>query len=326
MERRAFIRTTTLAGSGLFAFSRLEGMGSDLSSTNPMTYTTLGRTGEKVSKLGLGCAPLGRKDLDPKEAMKMVAKAFDDGVTYFDVAPNYANGMSEERLGEAVKDFRKHIFLATKTEASTYEGTWRLINQSLGRLKTDYIDLVHLHNLGREDRWPDLDMVFSDDGAMGALREAKQKGVVRFIGNSGHVYPSRLHYAIDSGEIDVMMVAVNYIIQHNYDFEHKIWLRALTKDIGMVAMKVLGGAELSDRSHRIPSEDYEMAIRYALTLQGLSSAVVGVKTLDEYDLLIKTFLDAMPLTEDEYISLSKRGLEILEKDQRWRTMHGLPLT
>ncbi|MCK4747092.1 MAG: aldo/keto reductase, partial [Bacteroidales bacterium] len=178
----------------------------------------------------------------------------------------------------------------------------------------------------REDRFPDLAKAFSDEGAMGALREAKQKGIIRFIGASGHVYPSRLHYAIDSGEIDVMMVAVNYIIQHNYDFEHKIWLRALTKDIGMVAMKVLGGAEVTDRSHRIPAEDYEMAIRYAITLQGLSSAVVGVKNLEEYNLLINTFLKAKPLTEDEYLSLSKRGLEILENEERWRTMHGLPLT
>jgi len=326
MERRTFIRNTTLAGSGLFAFKGLEGMVSNLSSGVSMPYTTLGRTGVKVSKLGLGCAPLGIDDLDPKEAIKMIAKAYDNGVTYYDVAPNYAGGMSEQRLGDAVKGFRKDIFIATKTEESTYEGTWRLLKQSLERLKTDYLDLVHLHNLGREDRFPDLDMVFSDEGAMGALREAKQKGIIRFIGNSGHVYPSRLHYAIDSGEIDVMMVAVNYIIQHNYDFEHKIWLRARTKDIGMVAMKVLGGAETTDRSHRIPEEDYEMAIRYAITLKGLSTAVVGVKSLKEYDLLINTFLKAKPLTEDEYLGLSKRGLEILENEERWRTMHGLPRT
>ena len=150
--------------------------------------------------------------------------------------------------------------------------------------------------------------------------------MIRFIGASGHVFPSRMHYAIDSGEIDVMMVAVNYIIQHNYDFEHKIWSRALTKDIGMVAMKVLGGAETSDRSHRIPAEDYEMAIRYAVTLNGLSSAVVGVKSIKEYDLLINTFLNAKPLSEEEYLALSKKGLEMLEREERWRTMHGLPLT
>ena len=326
MERRTFIRNSALAGSGLFAFSGLEAMISDLSKSRAMPYATLGRTGVKVSKLGLGCAPLGIDSLDPLEANKLVAKAFSDGVTYFDVAPNYAGGRSEERLGDAIKDFRKEVFLVTKTEESSYEGTWRLINQSLKRMKTDYIDLVHIHNLGREDRWPDLDKAFSDEGAMGALREAKQKGVIRFIGASGHVFPSRMHYAIDSGEIDVMMVAVNYIIQHNYDFEHKIWSRALTKDIGMVAMKVLGGAENSSRTHRIPAEDYEMAIRYSLTLNGLSSAVVGVESIQEYDLLISTFLDAKPLSEDEYYALSKKGLEILEKEERWRTMHGLPLT
>ena len=84
MERRTFIRNGALAGSGLFAFSGLEAMVSDISKSRTMPYATLGRTGVKVSKLGLGCAPLGIDSLDPLEANRIVAKAFSDGVTYFD--------------------------------------------------------------------------------------------------------------------------------------------------------------------------------------------------------------------------------------------------
>jgi|GEM_PF-3429293 len=95
--------------------------------------------------------------------------------------------------------------------------------------------------------------LFGDRGAMGALREAKKQGVVRFIGASGHVHPTRFHEALDSGEIDVLMNAVNFVVQHTYDFEHKVWSRARSLNVGLVAMKVLGapcGRKLATGSMR----------------------------------------------------------------------------
>ena len=109
---------------------------------------------------------------------------------------------------------------------------------------------------------------------MGALRKAREQGKVRFIGATGHVHPSCFHYAIDSGEIDVFMHAVNYVNQHTYDFEHKVWARALEMNIGLVSMKVLGGAKGND--FRLPKEDYENAIRYTL------SRVTESTILDQY--------------------------------------------
>lgn len=319
MKRREFMIKSAITGSGLMAFSNT----SAFNPGNSMEYSVLGRTGAKVSRMGIGCASF-RDSESLSEVKNVVSKAIDDGITYFDTAPNY--GTSEERLGKALKGKRDNVFLVSKTEDATYDGTWKLLKQSLRRLQTDYIDLIHVHNFGRERRFPDLDAVFSDDGAMGALREAKEKGVIRFIGTSGHVYPSRFHRAIDSGEMDVFMVAVNYILQHTYDFEHKIWLRALSKNIGMVSMKVLGGSLRPEKNHRIPAEDYEMAIRYTKTLKGLSTAVIGLQNMEEYTKAFQTFIRAQPLNEEEYLKLSRRGLDLLKNNKKWRTAHGTPVT
>ena len=167
------------------------------------------------------------------------------GVNYLDTAPTYGNaetGFAEEKMGPAIAEIRDKVFLVTKTEEPTYEGTWKLLRQSLKRMRTDRIDLVHLHNFGDEKLWGDQKLVFGDHGAMAALREAKRQGVVRFIGASGHLHPTRFHQALDSGEIDVLMNAVNFVVQHTYDFEHKVWSRARHMNVGLVAMKVLGGA------------------------------------------------------------------------------------
>jgi predicted aldo/keto reductase-like oxidoreductase len=170
-------------------------------------------------------------------------------------------------------------------------------------------------------------LAFSEKGAMGALRKAKKQGKIRFIGASGHLYPSRFHYAIDSGEIDVMMLAVNFVIQHTYDFEHKVWSRAHDKDIGLVSMKMFGGAARRDYTKfRLPKEDYVNALRYTLSLRGLNTAVVGINQMEHLDLLLKTFRRVDALDEEEFLALSQHGLEILRSSPDWRTMYGTPVT
>ena len=147
-----------------------------------------------------------------------------------------------------IAEIRDKVFLVTKTEEPTYEGTWKLLRQSLKRMRTDRVDLVHLHNFGDEKLWGDRKLVFGDDGAMAALREAKCQGVVRFIGASGHLHPSRFHEALDSGEIDVLMNAVNFVVRHTYDFEHKVWSRARHMNLGLVAMKACSGSLRGNRT------------------------------------------------------------------------------
>ena len=324
MERRDFLKTTALAASGLFALKNTNAAAWSAAG-QAMPHGPLGRTGAMVSKLGIGTAPLGRDNLNGAQVTEIIAKAIDHGINYLDTAPNYPGdnpGESEHRLGPALKGKRDKVFLVTKTESDTYEGTMALLEQSLRHMQTDHVDVVHLHNLGLASRWGDLDFAFSEKGAMGALRKAREQGKVRFIGATGHVHPSQFHYAIDSGEIDVFMHAVNYVNQHTYDFEHKVWGRALDKNIGLVSMKVLGGG---GKTCRFPIEDYEIALRYTLSLKGLSTAVVGVNQMEHLDRLLTTFPRLEALDQDEFLQVAQRGLELIKMDPKLKAAHGLPI-
>lgn len=291
-----------------------------------MPYRVLGRTGEKVSLLGIGGASIRRNYVTRKDVDELFERAVDKKVNYVDTAPNY--GDSEEKMGEPMKKYRDRFFLVTKTEEPSYEGTWRLLRQSLKRMKTDHIDLVHMHNLGREDRFPDIDKVLGEKGALGALREAKEKGVIRYIGASGHVYPARFHKALDTGEIDVLMNAVNFIARHVYDFESKVWARAREENIGLVAMKVLGGEYWTApniRGYRIPEEHYTDTMRYTISLPDVASAVIGFDGPDQFEKAWETITSVQPLTPGEFYELSLKGLK-LTREEEWKTPYGTPTT
>ena len=324
MERRDFLVRSAIASGGLMtlglknagAFSTIKG------GTMPMM--TLGRTGEKVSMIGVGGGRWPGKPTTEEEAKKIFDRSLEAGINYFDMAPNYGDQFSEKRLGVAMEGNRDKVFLS-KTEEPGYKGTWDLLEQSLDNMKTDYIDLLHLHSIGNEGRWTNLDEAFGKKGAMEALREARKKGKIRYIGATAHNWPSRMHYIIDSGEIDVLMVAVNYVIQHTYDFEHKIWARAKEKDIGLVAMKVFGGPKGKVGTIRVSKENYEDALRYALSLDGIASACLGVVSTDELEQALQVVKDFTPLTEEEFLELSMKGLDTVQKNPSWRAVYGTPV-
>jgi aryl-alcohol dehydrogenase-like predicted oxidoreductase len=331
MSRRAFVRDTGTAIGGLAAAQAI-GLAttSAAESEAPLRVPrgVLGRTGVEVSRLGLGCSHFQRKHIDAEHVRNVLLKALELDVNYLDVAPNYGNpetGFSEEKLGPAIKEFRDRVFLVTKTEEPTYDGTWRLLRQSMRRLQTDYLDLVHLHNFGHEPRFSDLERVLGDDGALGALLEARKQGVVRFIGASGHLHPSRFHVALDTGQIDVLMNAVNFVTQHTYDFEHKVWSRARRMNVGLVAMKVLGGAGQGQHGFRLPAQSYHDAIRYALSIPGLSCAVIGIANIEELEEAAAAVASFQPLTDVEAHTLSVQGLELAGTDS-WSLAYGEPLT
>jgi predicted aldo/keto reductase-like oxidoreductase len=159
---------------------------------------------------------------------------------------------------------------------------------------------------------------------MGALREAKKQGVVRFIGASGHLHPTRFHEAIDCGEIDVLMNAVNFVVQHTYDFEHKVWSRAQALNIGLVAMKVLGGAAREMGGFKVDARHYEKAIRYAVSIPGISVAVIGLENIAELEQAAAVVSRAQPLSAEENLELARIGLD-LSSTSAWKTIYGMPL-
>src|SRR5678815_4095474 len=153
-----------------------------------MPMRTLGRTGVKVSLVGLGGWHLGFKFIDEELSVRIIRTAIDNGVNFMDNCWDYNEGASEERMGKALKDgYRERVFLMTKIDGRTKKDAAKQLDESLKRLQTDHIDLIQHHEIIRME---DPDRVFKDGGANEALVEARKAGKVRFIGFTGHKDPS----------------------------------------------------------------------------------------------------------------------------------------
>jgi hypothetical protein len=172
---------------------------------NGMLYRILGKTGEKVSAIGLGGYHIGHPP-DAADAIRIVRSAIDRGITFMDNCWDYHDGESERRMGIALRDgFRQKIFLMTKFDGRTKDATARQINESLQRLQTDHIDLIQYHE---NIRLEDPDRFFAVNGPLEALTEAKKAGKIRYIGFTGHKDPL------------VHLRMLEAAAQHNFHFDN----------------------------------------------------------------------------------------------------------
>src|SRR6202140_3556625 len=152
-----------------------------------MRYRPLGRTGEQVSVIGLGGHHIGRQK-DEKDSIQIIRTAIDAGINFMDNCWDYHDGVSEIRMGKALRDgYRQKAFLMTKFDGRTKEATAKQIDESLKRLQTDHIDLMQYHE---NIRMEDPDRFFAQGGALEALMEAKKAGKIRYIGFTGHKDPA----------------------------------------------------------------------------------------------------------------------------------------
>lgn len=263
-----------------------------------------GKTGLEVGVLGIGTSPLGRQGISQGEVNNVIAAAADYGVNYLDTAPIYAQ--AERRLGPALKGKRDKFVLVTKVEAtSRQDATWQ-VQESLQKTGAEYFDLVHVHNVGRTDRFPSLDVLLGEDGALAALEALKKKGLVRHVGMTCHLRPGRALPILRSGRVEAVMAAVNPIDRHIYDFEGTVFQEAADRGMGIVAMKVLGGMQgdgaiLSDEPH------YGRAVRYALGIPGLSVAIMGMKSVAELEKAVATVRGYKPLEGRELTEAMEDG-------------------
>src|SRR5688572_18243211 len=164
---------------------------------------TLGKTGVKVPLIGYGTSPLGKPDkVPPKEAVRLINHAIDRGITYIDTSPDYG---SEPHVGEVMRTRRDEVFLATKINRRSKDGVLDEIKESLQRLQTDHIDLVQVHAVSA---WADLEQALAPDGAVAALEEARDQGLIRFIGITGHARPEILGHALMQYPFDTVLVAL----------------------------------------------------------------------------------------------------------------------
>ena len=197
-----------------------------------MTKVTLGKTGITVEKNAFGALPIQR--ISREEAVKLLRKAYDHGVTFYDTARFYTD--SEEKVGEAFEGMREKVYIATKTGASDAEGFWKDLGTSLGNLRTDYVDLYQFHNPAFCPKPGD------GSGLYEAMLEAKEKGMVRHIGITNH----RLNVAeeaIQSGLYETLQFPFSYLATEK---ELGLVEKCVRADMGFIAMKALAGGLITN--------------------------------------------------------------------------------
>jgi predicted aldo/keto reductase-like oxidoreductase len=152
-----------------------------------MIYRTLGSTGERVSTIGLGGAHMGMPSLSEERVVRLIRAAIDNGINFLDNSWDYHEGLSEIRMGKALRDgYRNRVLLMTKIDGRTYKEAMKQLDESLERFGVDHIDLVQHHEV---IRYEDPDRIFDEDGANAALVDARKAGKIRIIGLTCHKYP-----------------------------------------------------------------------------------------------------------------------------------------
>jgi predicted aldo/keto reductase-like oxidoreductase len=298
MERRAFLKGAIMMG----AIAGLGGTGnSQQQSTNGMLYRSLGRTGERVSAIGLGGFHIGQPKLSDDESIRLIRSAIDGGITFMDNSWDYNEGQSEIRMGKALKDgYRQKVFLMTKLDGRTKQEAARQLDESLRRLQTDHVDLIQHHEI---IRFEDPDRVFSQGGAQEAVAEAKKAGKVRFIGFTGHKDPHVHLYMLEVAakhnfHFDTVQMPLNVMDAHFRSFGHMVLPKLVEQQIGVLGMKSMGDHVIL-KSGVVTAPE---CLRYALSLP-TSVVITGIdsqKILQQAFDVAKNF---KPMSEQETAAL-----------------------
>ena len=260
----------------------------------------------------LGAAPCGiADDVSLDEVSQIVNLAIDLGINSIDTAPAY--GKSQEGIGRALGARRKEILLATKVMADTIAEAETSLANSLKTLKTDYVDVLYFHHLG--DR--QVDKARNPDGVFTWLLKQKHAGKCRFVGLSGHNRPGRFIPFLEHGDVDVILVAINFVDRHTYNFEESVLPVARKYNTGILAMKVFGAPDEKTGSWgtrkakpRVGEANVELAIRYALGVPGVATANLGVHTTEQLRQNVEFVASYQPLSATENADLLKRGKEM----------------
>jgi uncharacterized protein len=293
MDRRDFLKTATVAAAGTVASTGAQDTQPSSLTQRPQTpnmiYRELGRTGEPVSAIGLGGYHIGKQQ-DPEESIRLVRAAIDRGITFMDNCWDYNGGISEVRMGQALRDgYRQKVFLMTKIDGRDKNTAARQIEQSLGRLQTDVIDLLQFHEVIRLD---DPDVIFAPGGAIEAVQEAKQAGKFRFIGFTGHKDPSvhlRMFETADKHEFhfDTVQMPINVMDAHFRSFLNGVAPVAQEHGTAILAMKTFGDSYILQSKTVTPIEALHFGLNSpaSVVITGIDSEVV----LDQAFQAVETF-------------------------------------
>jgi aryl-alcohol dehydrogenase-like predicted oxidoreductase len=264
-------------------------------------YRVLGRTGERVSAIGLGGWHLGLPHIDEQLSIRIVRRAIDQGVNFMDNSWDYNDGASEIRMGKALRDgYRSKVFLMTKIDGRSKREAARQLDESLRRLQTDRIDLVQHHEILR---YEDPHRIFDDDGANAALVEARRAGKLRYIGFTGHKDP-RIHlYTLEVAkeynfQFDTVQMPLNVMDAHYRSFEKLVLPELVRDNIGVLGMKSMANGIIL-KSHTVTAIE---CLHYALNLP-TSVVITGCDSMEILEQALDAARTFRPMSEAQVKAL-----------------------
>jgi predicted aldo/keto reductase-like oxidoreductase len=289
-------------------------------SKSGMTYRTLGRTGEKVSVVGLGGYHLARQSQE-QESIEIIRTGLDSGINFLDNCWDYNGGESEVRMGKALRDgYRQRAFLMTKIDGRTKKAATQQLEESLRRLQTDHVDLLQFHEVIRMD---DPDRIFAAGGGMEAVVEAKKAGKVRYIGFTGHKSPDIHLKMLETADahhfhFDAVQMPLNVMDAHYNSFEKKVLPVLVENEIGVLGMKPMGDSIILGSKTVEPIE----CLHYAMNLP-TSVVITGCDSLQILKQALQAARSFQPMSEPEVAALLAKTTEAARNGQfeLYKTTH-----
>lgn len=271
--------------------------------SNGMIYRTLGRSGEKVSAIGLGGYHIGIQAAE-QESIRIIHSAIGHGITFMDNCWDYNDGVSEIRMGMALRDgYRQKVFLMTKTDAQVKDLWEKQLHESLQRLQTDVIDLVQFHEV---IRMGDPDRIFGPNGAFEAALAARKAGKVRYIGFTGHKDPAIHLKMLNTGfkhgfTFDTAQMPLNVMDPHYHSFAEKVVPVCVKHGIGVLGMKPLANG-IIPRNHVVSAIE---CLHYAMNLP-TSVVINGCDTMERLNQAIEAVHTFKPMSEAQVAALLEK--------------------
>ncbi len=300
MDRRQALNA--IAGAGLTALitPSAQSQTPGQRNSNGMFYRPLGTTGQRVSAIGLGGFHISVPK-DEQEGIRIVRSALDRGITFLDNCWDYADGVSEVRMGKALRDgYRQKAFLMTKFDGRTKQAAAQQIDESLKRLQTDHIDLIQFHE---NIRLEDPDRFFAKGGALEAVTAAKQAGKVRYVGFTGHKDPLVHERMLDVARqhkfhFDACQMPLNPMDFHFRSFAMNVVPKLVEQGIAVLGMKPMGSGLILESHTVTPIE----CLHYALNLP-TSVVITGCDSMKILDQAFEAARTFKPMNAEEVAAI-----------------------
>jgi predicted aldo/keto reductase-like oxidoreductase len=325
MDRRDFVRGMVLTGIAASIRGRMMAQNNDQNASSQpassqntdekseggMIYRRLGKTGERVSAIGMGGFHIGQPRLTDDESLRLIRAAIDGGITFMDNCWDYNQGASEVRMGKALKDgYRQKVFLMTKLDGRTKQEAAKQIDESLKRLETDHLDLIQHHEVIRFD---DPDRIFAENGAMEATLEARKAGKVRYIGFTGHKDPHIHLYMLEVAarnnfHFDTVQMPLNVMDAHFRSFGKMVLPKLVEQQIGVLGMKAMGD-KIILKSGAVQATE---CLRYALSLP-TSVVITGIESRQILQQALDVAKNFKPMSKEETAQLLAKTEKLAAK-------------